>query len=113
MGKGMTSKQFIRDMESSEKGFSDANVTGMTQAQFVELASTAKTVSNFAKKLKKQGHTEFSTAWGTKILIDANHKMSEVAGLLEKLAGGIDDQEQAAINSMARARAKKDLRYIA
>lgn len=112
--KGVTSEQFVKRLEDPRsKGFGDMEVMKMTEEQFRELAVTSRKVSNFSRRLKKKGYTEFSNAWGTRIVLEANRKMSEVAGLLDKLQGGIDDKEQAQINAMVRARGKADLRYIA
>lgn len=111
--KGATSKDFIRNMEVPGEGMTDGEITGMSKREFIKLVKTSGKISNFTRKMKKKGHTEFSTAWGTKILIDANQEMSKAVGLLEKLQGGINDKEQAEINSMVKARGRKDLRYIA
>ncbi len=112
--KGVTSDEFVDNIENKRgKTFGDMDVMQMTEDQFKKLAQSSRNVSNFTKKLKKSGYTEFSNAWGTKILVDANNKMSQVAGLLDKLQGGIDDREQAEINSMVKAKARGDLRYIA
>jgi len=112
--KGVTSSDFVKRLEDPKtKGFGDMEVMQMTEDQFRKLAVTSRRVSNFTRALRKRGYTEFSNAWGTRIVLEANRKMSEVAGLLDKLQGGIDDREQAQINAMVRARGKKDLRYIA
>ena len=111
--KGITSKQFVNMLENKGSNkFGDMNVMQMSEEEFKKLAMSSGRVSNFTRKLKKMGYTDFSTAWGTKIIVNANVKASQLTSLMEMMQGGISDSEQAKLNSMIKAKGRKNLEYI-
>lgn len=109
---GITSNEFAKIMETKGR-MSDKDIVGMEEEQVHNILRNNPTVAKSARALKRKGMTEFSIGWTVRLLLAANKRMSEMAGLLDKLAGGLSQREVGQINQTVKKRSKDNLRYIA
>lgn len=109
---GMTSQEFVDVMEK-EGSISDKKIISLSPMQVLELVKNTQTVSAAVEVLEKKGLTEFSIGYLLRMMMMANRKMAKIAGVVEKLAGGLSDPEVESINREVAQRGKDTLNYIA
>ncbi len=109
---GITSRQFVNIMEK-EGHIDDMRIITLTPGQLVSIMKKSETVSNSVRALKRKGMTEFSIGWTIRMLLRAQKDMRAMAGMMEKLAGGLTRAEVKSINRTVEKRKVESLDYIA